>query len=555
MRGILALAEETGAEVAGMLPVEEIAEGLGNPFLFVVCGEVNAGKSSLLNGLFGRDLCRANVLPETDRVLWYRHGEKAEDVDITPVLRECYRPVEFLRDFNLVDTPGTNSVAKGHQQITERFLPVADLVLFVFPVSNPWGGASWDFLSRLPAEGLDRLVFVIQQADQRQAADVEVILGHLRDLSMKRIGRVPPVFAVSAKLALEAKRAQPFGRRTFEQSGYPALEDFISRSVCGSPERRKLLETWRSQTSAALHAVEDRIEEQTRGLGAQGRFLEEVEREIDGMRERFVVRLPRHLSEVAEVFQSEAVWVSKVLGRRLGAARSIQRLFTGDRTGQDMEALFIERLQGAVEAVAEKDGNEVVDSCRDHWDGLVERVHQATGVDIGGSGPPEATLATARARFVSRLGRSARQGIGNLKVRHQLDKDLRRRNLALKSFTFTTLALVTAGATCGALALPWLPGILCGLAGVFLLGAIFVAWRTRRAIVSEFQDRLLDTCGSFASTLRADYEEALRVVFQDYADTLGAVRKHIAAEKVAVEPRLKRWQDLFLTLKAIEQEL
>jgi len=91
--------------------------------------------------------------------------------------------------------------------------------------------------------------------------------------------------------------------------------------------------------------------------------------------------------------------------------------------------------------------------------------------------------------------------------------------------------------------------------GVFLVGGTVAAWNTRRAIIRDFQGRLLDTCGTFANTLRWDYEEALRVVFQDYTDTLAAVRKHIAAEKAGLEPRTKRWQELFLTLKAIEQEL
>ena len=157
--------------------------------------------------------------------------------------------------------------------------------------------------------------------------------------------------------------------------------------------------------------------------------------------------------------------------------------------------------------------------------------------------------------FVLRLGRAARQGIGNLKVRNQLDKDIRRRNLALKSFTFMLLLLTTAGATCGALGVPWAPAILCGIAALFLAGGVLTAWITRKSITAEFQKRLLDTCGGFASTLRADYEEALRIVFQDYASSLTAVRAHLAREKIAIEPKLKRWQELFLTLKAIEQEL
>src|SRR5438309_174793 len=38
------------------------------PLLFVVVGEVKAGKSSLLNALFGREFAKTGVLPATDRV-------------------------------------------------------------------------------------------------------------------------------------------------------------------------------------------------------------------------------------------------------------------------------------------------------------------------------------------------------------------------------------------------------------------------------------------------------------------------------------------------------
>ncbi len=555
MRGIAELAKETSTDLGDKLPIEEMEQGLGTPFLFVVCGEVNAGKSTLLNGLFGRELCRVNVLPETHRVYWYRYGNPARDVEVTPLLEERYRPVEILRDFNLVDTPGTNSIEREHQEITEKFIPAADLVLFVFPVSNPWGAATWDFISRIPQDMLERVAFVVQQADQREPKDIEVILGHMADLSMKRIGQKPKIFAVSGKLAFEAKRSSPFARDKLKASGITVLEDFISKTVCQSPARRRTLETWRGQAAAALRAVEDRIEDQTRGISQQGRFLERVEREIDDVRERFVKRLPRHLAGVAEVFESEAVWATKQLRKRLAAVPSIFRLFTGDRTGSEMEAVFIERLQAAVEAVAEKDGDELVDECQAHWNHLGDRVQDEMSIDLRSADPVDETLAQARKRFVTRIGRAARQGIGNLKVRNQLDKELRRRNIALKSFTFMTLILTTAGAVCGGLGIPWLPYILCGFAALFLIGGILTAWITRKSISREFQHRLLDTCGAFASTLHSDYEEALRIVFRDYAGCLGNLRSHLAKEKLAIEPRLKRWQDLFLTLKAIEQEL
>ena len=78
---------------------------------------------------------------------------------------------------------------------------------------------------------------------------------------------------------------------------------------------------------------------------------------------------------------------------------------------------------------------------------------------------------------------------------------------------------------------------------------------SRREIVRTFRERLLDTCGSFANALRGDYEEGLRVLFQDYAGCLKDVRRHVANGKLALEPQLQRWNTLFLSLKAIEQEL
>lgn len=555
MRRIAGLAVETGTDLADVLPLDEIEIGLGNPFHFVLCGEVNAGKSCFINGLCGHALCRVNVLPETHRVHWYRYGTPARDIEVTPIFEECHRPLPFLRDFNLFDTPGTNSAVQGHQDVIERFLPTADLVLFVFPVTNPWGASTWNLLSQMPKEILGRVVFIIQQADQCDSNDIDVILGHMADLSMKRIGHVPPIFAVSGKLAYEAKQVAPVDAVRLKSSGYSELENFISKNICQSPARRNALETWRAQASSALHRVEDDIEKKTRGINGQNRFIEVVEHEIDGIREKFVTRLPSHLAGVAAVFETEAVWVTKQLRRKLGAFSSIIRLFTGDHIAYQMESVFIERLQNAVVAVAEKDGNEVVDACQSHWTDLGPRVKSELGMDLKSNKPIGEILTPAKNRFVERLGRAAGQGVGNLKVRNQLDKELRHRNIAMKSFVFMALVLTTAGATCGALGLAWLPWILCGLAAVFLIGAVWVSWVTHKSITRDFQQRLLDTCGAFANTLYADYEEALRIVFRDYTSTLGHLRIRHAHEKLAIEPRLRSWQELFLTLKAIEQDL
>ncbi|MBU6327113.1 MAG: dynamin family protein, partial [Verrucomicrobia bacterium] len=281
--GILELAKENNVDTIGRLSRDVLDEGLATPFLFVVCGEVNAGKSTLLNALFAENICKVNVLPETDRVIWYKYGEERRDFEVTSLLLERFTPVEFLKDFNLVDTPGTNSVEKSHQEISERFMPVADLLLFVFPVSNPWGAATWDFLCRQSNDVLHKVVFLLQQCDQREPEDIPVILNHLRDLALKRIGMIPPVFPVSAKMAYEGKRSMPFGEEKRRKSGIIEIEDFISKSICESPARKNMLQRLRRAASGVMQDVEEKIEIQTRAIESDGRLLEEVEREIDNM--------------------------------------------------------------------------------------------------------------------------------------------------------------------------------------------------------------------------------------------------------------------------------
>lgn len=554
IRGIGELARDTSTDLEGKLAQPAIDKDLGAPFLFVVCGEVNAGKSSLINSLFGRELCKVNILPETDKVIWYRYGAPPHDLTTTSSMEERYRPIEFLRDFNLVDTPGTNSIVKGHQEITERFIPVADLILFVFPVTNPWGAATWNLISNLPKECHSRVAFVIQQSDQREAGDTRIITEHMADLSMKRIGIVPHIFAVSAKMAMAAKRAEPLAENEFQKSGFPALEQYISRRVCDSPQRRAVMQTWKGNASSALRKIEDHIEDKTRILNDQNNFLAFLEGEIDAMRESLVGRVSHHLAGVAEVFEKEAVWVTRSLRKWLGVTRSVFRVFAGDRTGNATEALFIERLRFAVEAVAESDGADIVEACRSHWQDLGARVKEAIGTDINEDEPIDERLEQARRRFVERIGRAAHVAIGNLHVRKELERELRQRNLALKSFTATTLILLIFAALSGIFGYAWLPWIFCVTAGLFVIAGSVIAHVTRRKITLDFQKSLLDTCGAFADTLMMDYEEALRIFFQDYTACLNSIRKHLANQKLAIEPHTIRWQNLFLTLKSIEQD-
>ena len=160
---LVALAHQIGAPEDTLRNLQNLVTKLGEPFLFVVVGEVKAGKSSLLNALFGREFCKVDVLPATDRIYEFKYGETDHDVQISDHITALYRRIDFLKDFNIVDTPGTNTIVANHQEITENFVPMADLIVFVFAVTNPWAASAWDFLRLIGQQWKKNIVFVVQQ--------------------------------------------------------------------------------------------------------------------------------------------------------------------------------------------------------------------------------------------------------------------------------------------------------------------------------------------------------------------------------------------------------
>ncbi len=313
---------------------------LGNiraPLLFVVVGEVKAGKSSLLNALFGHEFAKVDVLPATDRVCIFRYGAEEKTIEISPELIERHLPIDFLRDFNIVDTPGTNTMVAAHQKITENFVPRADLVLFVFSVVNPWTQSAWDFLSFVQQRWLKNVVFVLQQADLREPAEIEVIRRHLEDTANQRLGFAPPIFAVSAKQALLSRSGTVESEKLWQQSQFAALDAQINLIVSDeSASKRKLESAWQTgqlilnQTAAEIRAAfatiardEERLERIKNFLQARkGQTLRQVHGFVRGVEQacREAAAQGTHLLETRLTF-----WTTlKMVWRRADWQRDFQ---------------------------------------------------------------------------------------------------------------------------------------------------------------------------------------------------------------------------------------
>ncbi len=100
--------------------LNEAQTNIDSIFLLVVVGEFNSGKSQFINTLLNEkeEICPTGVLPTTDVINILKYGTKRQDIIESDHVKSIYLPNEWLRQTNIVDTPGTNAILQTHQQIT-----------------------------------------------------------------------------------------------------------------------------------------------------------------------------------------------------------------------------------------------------------------------------------------------------------------------------------------------------------------------------------------------------------------------------------------------------
>lgn len=206
--------------------VSDLRNRIHDPFMFVIVGEVKAGKSSFINALLdtGKEVTKVAPQPMTDTIQQIVYGEREEVITINPFLKKIHFPVDILREIAIVDTPGTNTIVEHHQEITENFIPASDLIVFVFEAKNPYRQSSWDFFNFIHEDWRKKIIFVLQQKDLMPAEDLAVNKEGLITFAKKKGIEAPVVFAVSAKEELDGN---------IQSSGFSGVRDYIQENITG----------------------------------------------------------------------------------------------------------------------------------------------------------------------------------------------------------------------------------------------------------------------------------------------------------------------------------
>jgi small GTP-binding protein len=237
-------------------------EQLEEPFLLVVVGEWNAGKSAFINALLGQRALEEGVTPTTARIGVLRHGERGERQVVAPGVEALTAPAEILRTIAIVDTPGTNAVLREHEALTRDYVPRADLVLFVTSADRPFTESERAFLAAIREWG-KKVVVVLNKADLLETEEDRArVVGYVREQAQRTLAFSPEVFPVSARGALRARLAGD--ATSLVASGLPAFEGWVRDALSdGERFRLKLLNplgVGRRAGGAAAGVVASRLE-------------------------------------------------------------------------------------------------------------------------------------------------------------------------------------------------------------------------------------------------------------------------------------------------------
>jgi small GTP-binding protein len=542
--GLLRLGADLQRDPAALDTLHALLVDIREPLLFVAIGEVKSGKSSLLNALFGREFAKVDVLPATDRVCIFRYGAEEKMVAVSPQLIERFLPVEFLKDFNVVDTPGTNTMVSEHQRITEGFVPRADVVLFVFSVVNPWTQSAWEFLAFVQKKWLKNVIFVLQQVDLRSADELAVIQRHLEDTALQKLGFAPPIFAVSARQALQGKTRAPGAEQLLEQSHIRALEEQIDFVVSQASERAlKLQSAWQTgrillrEIAAELRAAFRTISEDEERLNRISRFLhsrkEQTLRQVHGF-----------ARGIEQACRESARQGLRLLEEQLTFWTTLNLIWRRQTWQRDFHAEMETKLRQIIQPQIENAVQLLETDLRGIWPQLRDIIDTQFGAEVRSQAPrTPPDFAGQRRHLLDSIQLTLAERAGAQSIEEQLAAVFRETSdrLRIPAGVFAAGGIVALIAAMSSAAVADVTGILAISAA--MIGTL-VAQRQRRKILQTYSAQME---AKRAELLQAVEERIVHAVDLFYAEINSAFEPLAAfctAQKLRHEPLIKRVNEL-----------
>jgi GTPase SAR1 family protein len=508
LAGLIKLGSEMQRPAEQLDTLQALLRDISEPLLFVVAGEVKSGKSSLLNALFGDEFAKVDVLPATDRVYIFRYASEEKSTEVSSKLTERYLPIPFLRDFNVVDTPGTNTMVKEHQMAAEDFMPRADIVLFVFSVANPWTQSNWEFLDFLQKTWLKNLIFVLQQIDLREPTEIDVIHRHLQDTAMRRLGFVPPIFAVSARKALLARTSGLDKEKLWEESAFAPLEEQIDFIVTQSSPRMLKL---RSTFQTARVALDD-LNQEIRGfldkISADTAVLDRLDGILATRREQMLRQTTTLVREVERPYDETTKERAQLLQQSQSWWRSFSLIWRRTAGQQELHSKLEAQLRQLMQPQMEKSIRTLEADLRGLWPQMQDLLENQLSADLQKEARQSVPdFAGQRREFSESIQTAFIDILAGKALQERLARSYSQTSISLRIIVAIIIIAGTVAVFTKTQSVVAASALV--IAGIGGITAIFLAFNHRRRVLRDYERQLSPKRTEFTQTLEKQFAKAI----------------------------------------------
>jgi GTPase SAR1 family protein len=522
-----------------------LRRNINEPFLFVVVGEVKAGKSSFVNALLEAEVCATDIEPCTDSIQQIVYAEVAFTEQVEPSLRKIGRPIPILQDISVVDTPGTNTVIDEHQIITERYIPNSDLTFFVLFAKNPYQKSAWDFLDFVSAEWRKKVVFILQQADLLRPADLQTNIERVREYAYQKQIKAPIIFPTSAVLEQEGDGAN---------SGFGPVRQYIQAMVSSGESYKIKLRSVSQTTQQIIALLNTDVEALHRQLAVDRTTAQSIRTKIDAGRGRSRYEINTLADRLAARYEIMSARIKRDFRESLSVLTVVRRSFAGlfnqEASMQAWVDEFQERcardLRASLEEASVEGAQHFVDGIRQLFDGLNQDLDSVKTHRLESSHISLKVLERRQEVIESVMAKVANlmadQGLGDGLMTQAGDMANEIVGGAIMAVAGTILHVVqfaVAEAILSAI------GIAFAGVGVVVL-AIGILWQRNR-IVGKFEQALDSEKARFQQEVAGRLNEKLGLIYEEVERIFTQFYDYVEREEAAVQPVLDQYQ-------AIQQE-
>ncbi|MBA3763541.1 MAG: dynamin family protein, partial [Chthoniobacterales bacterium] len=508
-----------------------------------------------LNALFGQEFAKVDVLPATDRVYIFRYGDQEHSVEVSPQLTERYQPIAFLRDFNVVDTPGTNTMVPQHQTITESFIPRADLVLFVFSVTNPWTQSAWALLDLVQKRWLKNVVFVLQQADLRNAGEIDVIKRHLADTALQKLGFTPPIFAVSAKNALLARTTGLNKEDLWNESQFGPLEEQINRMVTETGAGILKLQSTGRTANLLLLEIAEEVRGSFEMILRDEKHLTRVTAFLQERRAQTMRQIAGFLRGVEQACRDCAEHGTRLIEEKLSFWKTWRLLWSREQWQHDFQNEVETKLRETVQPQVENAVQLLEADLRGIWPQLQDMIEAQFASD--GKSRVSKTIpdfARQRRELLQSIQLTLVERIAGKSVEEELGRLFRESAAWLR----VPAGVAAAGGIATILA-AMISASVADVTGVVAISAAalgtFFAFGHRRKILRAYEKEMDIKRGELTRAIEGQMEHAIDLFYKEITSAFQPLAAFCTTERARYEPLLNRVEELKQTFGSLKSRL